>query len=70
MPKTPLGRDALAQLVERPRLTLTEIARAVGVSRQAVDGWVRGVSTPLKEHRDALHRHYGIVWEEQRGEQS
>ena len=69
MPKQPLGRDALAQLVERPRLTLTEIARAVGVSRQAVDGWVRGVSTPLKEHRDALHRHYGIApesWEEQR----
>lgn len=67
MSKRVSGRDALAELTAPPRVRVADVARALGVTPQAVDQWVRGVRVPRPEYREALRRHYGIApesWEE------
>jgi transcriptional regulator with XRE-family HTH domain len=55
------GPPALAALIT-PRATATEIARACGVSRQAVGAWARGEYEPGEAHRRVLRERFGIVW--------
>lgn len=51
---TSSAAQALRELVEPPSMTQAEIARLVGVTRQCVGQWMRGVRTPGEAHRKAL----------------
>ena len=54
------GRARLVALVEPPRLRVSDVARAVGVTAAAVSAWTMGKRTPSERHRRALERLYGI----------
>lgn len=45
MPRTPLG-TAIRRAIERKRMTQAGVAKALGVSRSAVNSWVNGRSHP------------------------
>lgn len=40
--------------------SMTKVAAAIGVTREAVRQWSRGISTPRPEHREALSVLLGI----------
>ena len=51
---TSSAAQALRDMVEPPQTTQAEIARLVGVTRQAVGLWMRGLRTPGLDHRRKL----------------
>lgn len=53
-------REKLIALRARDRLTQSALARAVGVTRQAVYTWEKGVSYPEAETLLALRRLFGV----------
>ena len=61
-------REKLIRFREEQHLSQTELARILGVTRQAVSGWERGASAPTMEKLAALSRLYGVPLEELVGE--
>lgn len=62
------GAATLGDLIapER-RMSITALARELGISHQAIRMWLLGVSTPTPDHREALKRILNIpvsAWDE------
>lgn len=54
------GQAALREITRPPQYTIADIARALGVTPQAVGQWLSGRSRPSPEHRKALAKRYKI----------
>lgn len=52
------GRRSLIAVLQRT--TGREVAARVGVAKQTVSDWVRGINKPRRDARLALQRLYGI----------
>ncbi len=57
-------KEKLAELRGQKGLTQDELARALGVTRQAVSKWERGIISPATVNLAALGRLYGVSLDE------
>lgn len=58
--KTSDGARQLRAFFSPPRMTQADLAKALGVSQQAVSMWVTGRSRPSAHQREAIERIAGI----------
>lgn len=51
----------MKKLLELKGVTQTEFAEAIGVSKQTVNSWFRGVCLPNSDKMDAIAEYFGVT---------